>query len=240
MSKDPRREREGEVRSGAPLVLFDLDGTLLTFEGSGPGPGRTALRLAMRDLYGIDDATEGIRLEGATDLGVVASMLDRVGQAPEPSAMTRVFSRYLVHLGRQLETRSLSTCRRGRCSRGGAAGCGSSRRPGNGNVREGARLKLTVAGLVGLFDLDLGGYGDDSNVRAEILAHAVSRCDPAPGTPVVVVGDTRHDVTAARAIGAKIVGVAATPEAHAELTQAGADRIAGACGDELVGFVLAP
>ncbi len=228
------------MRSGAPLVLFDLDGTLLTFEGSGPGPGRTALRLAMRDLYGIDDATEGIRLEGATDLGVVASMLDRVGQAPEPSAMTRVFSRYLVHLGRQLETRTYRPVGEVDAAVAALRAAGALVGLGTGNVREGARLKLTAAGLVGLFDLDLGGYGDDSNVRAEILAHAVSRCDPAPGTPVVVVGDTRHDVTAARAIGAKIVGVAATPEAHAELTQAGADRIAGACGDELVGFVLAP
>jgi phosphoglycolate phosphatase-like HAD superfamily hydrolase len=196
--------------------------------------------LAMRDLYGIHDATEGIRLEGATDMRVVAAMLDRAGVEPDRDAMTRVFSHYIGHLGRQLETRGYRPL-------GDVSGTVEALRAagaivglGTGNVREGACLKLRAAGLGDLFDLDLGGYGCDSPVRAEILACAVARCDAAPGTQVVVVGDTRHDVTAARAIGAKVVGVAATPESYAELTQAGADHIAEACGDELVRFVLTP
>ena len=47
-----------------PVVLFDLDGTVLTFEGPPPGPGRTALDRAMRDLYSMEDATKGIRVAG--------------------------------------------------------------------------------------------------------------------------------------------------------------------------------
>jgi len=228
------------VRFGAPVILFDLDGTLLTFEGPGPGPGRTALMLAMRDLYGIHDATEGIRLEGATDMGVVATMLGRVGQVPDAEAISSVFSHYVGHLGRQLETRTYRAIGAVDVTVAALRSAGAIVGLGTGNIREGARLKLRAAGLENYFDLDLGGYGGDSSMRSEILARAVSRCDAAPGTPVVVVGDTRHDAEAARSVGARIVGVAATSEAFVELTQAGVERIVKACGDELVRFVLTP
>jgi phosphoglycolate phosphatase-like HAD superfamily hydrolase len=226
------------VRRGAPLILFDLDGTLLTFEGPGLGPGRAALALAMRDLFGIADATEGIRLEGATDMGVVATMLERAGQTPSSDAIARVLGHYVEHLSRQLRTRTYRPIGAVATTVATLRGAGVLVGLGTGNVLEGARLKLRAAGLEDLFDLDLGGYGGDSAVRSEILAIAVSRCDAAPGTPVVVVGDTRHDVSAARAIGAKAVGVATTRDAFVELSRAGADHIVEACNDELVRYVL--
>ena len=55
---------------------------------------------------------------------------------------------------------------------------------------------------------------------------------------VVVVGDTEHDVRAARAVGARVVGVAVSEGARAELLAAGADAIVRTCGDELVNAVL--
>src|SRR5262249_20144037 len=78
-----------------------------------------------------------------------------------------------------------------------------------GNVRAGAAAKLAVAGLDGWFDAEIGGYGSDSHVRAELVARAIER-GRARGevAEVVVVGDTIHDIAAARARGATVGAVA--------------------------------
>jgi phosphoglycolate phosphatase-like HAD superfamily hydrolase len=59
------------------------------------------------------------------------------------------------------------------------------------------------------------------------------------GTTLVVVGDTRFDVEAGRAAGARVVGVATDDQAYAELQIAGADVIVRECGEELVRAVMA-
>jgi phosphoglycolate phosphatase-like HAD superfamily hydrolase len=56
---------------------------------------------------------------------------------------------------------------------------------------------------------------------------------------VVVVGDTKHDVEAGRAVNARVVGVAASQAAREELVAAGADAIVDACDDALLREVLA-
>lgn len=50
------------------LVLFDIDGTVLTFQGPTPGPGRTALNRAMLELHGVERATEHVRVAGEPTL----------------------------------------------------------------------------------------------------------------------------------------------------------------------------
>jgi phosphoglycolate phosphatase-like HAD superfamily hydrolase len=103
-----------------------------------------------------------------------------------------------------------------------------------GNIRDGARMKLTSAGVVDGFDLDKGGYGCDAEHRPEVLRVAVERCGGGNGAGVVVVGDTMHDVSAARAIGAKVVGVAMNEAARAELHAHGADVVVDDCGAAVV------
>ena len=76
-----------------------------------------------------------------------------------------------------------------------------------GNVRAGAEAKLAAAGLDGYFAL--GGYGSDSHLRAELVAAAIARARRrAEIREVVVVGDTIHDISAARACGAVACAVA--------------------------------
>jgi phosphoglycolate phosphatase len=221
------------------IVLFDLDGTVLTFEGRAPGPGRTALERAMVDLYAVDDATKGLRMAGGTDLALARTMLERVGVRDDDRAIEGVLGAYVVHLEAILRTRRyrpigdvanvVETLR----ARGVTVGAAT------GNVRAGARLKLASAGLAESFDLDQGAYGDDAEARADIVRLAAERCGAACGTPIVVVGDTRYDVLAGRAVGARVVGVAINDEARAELAAAGASAIVAVCGDDLVEAILA-
>jgi phosphoglycolate phosphatase len=221
------------------VVLFDLDGTVLTFDGAPPGPGRTALERAMVELHGVERATEGIRVAGGTDRALARAMLARARISDDELAIARVLSAYVSHLEGVLQSRRYRPI-------GDVVGAVEAlRRHGaivgaaTGNLRAGARLKLDSAGLAAVFDLALGAYGDDAEPRADIVRLAAERCRaPAQATRLVVVGDTRHDVEAGRAAGARVVGVATDEESRAELLAAGADAIVGACGEELVRAVM--
>jgi phosphoglycolate phosphatase-like HAD superfamily hydrolase len=79
-----------------------------------------------------------------------------------------------------------------------------------GNIRAGARIKL---GHFGIYDYFLfGGFGDRHESRDDVAREALAETrrfvkravDPGR---VWVIGDTPHDVTCARAIGARAVGV---------------------------------
>ena len=237
----------------ARVVLFDLDGTVLTYEGSPPGPGRLALARAMKEVFACEGATDGLRMAGGTDRALARSMLVKAGLAADDGtspaspgrgldledAIARILACYLLHLGEILRTRRYSpigdvarTVMELR-ARGAVVGLAT------GNVRDGAKLKLASAGLGSTFDLDLGGFGGDAELRADIVRIAATRCARASAATLVVVGDTEHDVRAARAVGARIVGVAMNDRARAELAAAGADAIVTECGDELVAAVLA-
>ena len=221
------------------VILFDIDGTLLTFAGPSPGPGRTALERAMRELHRIERATDGLRVAGGTDRGLARALLGRAGVACDGEAIDGLIACYLRHLENIVETHSyrpigdvagsVAALSAARCVVGLATG----------NVRAGAAIKLASAGLAAHFDLARGGYGCDAEPRADILRHAVERCCPGGHCEVIVVGDTDRDVLAARAIGARIVGVATSDASRAELEGAGADTIVAGCGPALVDAILA-
>jgi len=90
-----------------------------------------------------------------------------------------------------------------------------------GNVRGGADAKLAAAGLDGWFAL--GGYGSDSHHRAELVAAAIERGrQRAAVDEVVVVGDTVHDIAAARACRATVCAVATGSDPADKLGEADA------------------
>jgi phosphoglycolate phosphatase-like HAD superfamily hydrolase len=97
-----------------------------------------------------------------------------------------------------------------------------------GNVEEGARRKLEPFDLNRFFPF--GGFGDDIHDRREIAAQAHVRGVEHAGTAVppervAVIGDTVHDVTAARAHGFLAVAVETGGVASDELAAAGADVV---------------
>jgi phosphoglycolate phosphatase-like HAD superfamily hydrolase len=219
-----------------PIVLFDLDGTVLTPIGAGPGPGRTAIDRAVHELFGVAGATEGVRLSGNTDRGIARALLIKLGidEARHAHEIDRILAAYVRHFEEVLKGRKYRTI-------GDVAGTtralnamGACVGLATGNVRDGARMKMTSAGVVECFDLDKGGYGCDAEHRPDVLRVAVERCGGANAAPVVVVGDTLHDVSAARAIGAKVVGVAMNETARRELHDHGANVVVDDCGRSVV------
>lgn len=217
------------------ILLFDLDGTVITFDGEGPGPGRTAMGRASRRLLGADH-TQGMRFAGGTDRALARTLMERAAVEVTEGSIARLIDTYLEELVDVLRDRryraigevasSVSAC----TARGAVVGVAT------GNIRRGAKIKLTSAGLADVFDLERGGYGCDHELRAEVVRAGIRRCGG--GKDVIVIGDTKQDVDAARAVGARCVGVAVNEPTRNELREAGADVIVDACGEALVDAIF--
>ncbi len=208
------------------ILLFDVDGTLLTAGGA----GRRALVRAFAAELGRGDVIESVDLRGMTDPAVFRQAVTAAGLDPASALLARLVERYLACLVEELERAPTFSVLPGvpeviaavRRQPNVAVGLGT------GNLERGARLKLARAGLNDPFPF--GGFGDDAEARAEVLragaARGARRLDaPLERCRVVVVGDTPRDVAAAQAIDAESVAVATSGfDVHA-LRAAGATAV---------------
>ena len=213
--------------SNSPRVLlFDIDGTLLTADGA----GRRALSRAFQDVCGRAEAVADIDFRGMTDVLIVEQALIATLGSAEPRRVDEILSVYLEHLERELAglqsvrampgVFSLLEALR---SRGGPLAIGL----GTGNIERAARMKLGKVGLCPYFSF--GGFGSDHRIRSELIRVAAVRGSRHLGCElsecqVVVIGDTHHDVDAALAIGARAVGVGTSGKSPQELLRRGASH----------------
>lgn len=205
------------------LVLFDIDGTLLT--GATKAHSQ-ALDAAIREVHGVDPA--GIRGHiqpaGRTDgeiarlilldLGVSARRIDELADDVR-EACCRIYAQtapadlsshvvpgipdVLAWLGERdgMELGLLT-----------------------GNYEPIGRLKLKLAGIGDWFASAPGGFGSDSEDRAALPAIARRRAGHVRREDAVVIGDTPRDIACARADGVRCVAVTSG--------QYGADELSGA------------
>ncbi len=191
------------------ILLFDVDGTLLTAGGA----GRRALVRAFVAELGRGEVVQAIDLRGMTDPAVFREAVTAAGLSPDPRLLARLVASYLAFLPEELDRAASFTVLPGvrqvvaaaRACPGVAVGLGT------GNYERGARLKLARGELSD--DFPFGGFGDDAEARAEVLRAGAERGarrleKPLARCRVVVIGDTPRDVAAARSIGAESVAVA--------------------------------
>jgi phosphoglycolate phosphatase-like HAD superfamily hydrolase len=192
------------------VLLYDIDGTLISTAGA----GRRAIEQAFERRFGRGDVLD-FPFDGMTDPLIVRGGLRRLGyddaaidgeMAPTLAAYLEVLTAvcavatdFRIHAG--IEAALALTVGRA----GFAVGLGT------GNVAEGARLKLERVGLHGHFAF--GGYGSDHGDRPTLLRIGAERGAERLGVPldqcrVVVIGDTPKDIAAAHAIGAEAIAVA--------------------------------
>ena len=186
------------------LYLFDIDGTLLDARGSGRGSFDAVFHAA----HGIADASEGVRYGGKTDPALIDELYQaRLGRPATLDEQTAFLTDYLGRLQTHLDAHGVEVYA------GVAEALAFLATQPNvvlgiatGNVERGANAKLAAAKLASHFVL--GGYGSDARLRAELVAAAIERGRAKHELrEVVVVGDTIHDISAARACKATICAV---------------------------------
>jgi phosphoglycolate phosphatase len=194
------------------LVLFDIDGTLL----SAGGAGARAVRDAMLEVYGETGQIGGYNMGGRTDPQIVRELLTPAGYSVEDveARLDALWERYIQNLRRELGTARI------RPFPGVPELLDRLERSGDptvlglltGNVKEGARLKVDAAGL-GFDRFRVGAYGSDHWQRPELPAVAARRAREATGLDfagkeIVIIGDTPFDISCGAHLGVRTIATA--------------------------------
>lgn len=202
------------------LVLFDIDGTLVRTGGT----GIKAFARTFATIFGVHSGVEKIRFAGRTDVSLVREMftLSKIPHTEEN--FRRFFDNYVHWLDHLMKDCDGDVC------------------PGvmefirelerlpqppligllTGNFKLGAEIKLRHFKLWEVFQT--GAFADDHEDRDQIavVAHERGRraLDPSlRGDEILVIGDTKHDIRCARAIGAKVIAVATGGDTLEELNR---------------------
>jgi phosphoglycolate phosphatase len=224
------------------LVLFDIDGTLLTARGA----PRRAFTRAMMDVYGTAGPIDGHRFDGKTDPQIARELLRAEGLSDDEISgrLPALWKQYLGELRTELAApahvthvfagvRQLLAVLEAKHADVVALGLLT------GNIAEGASLKLASADIG--TDFRVGAYGSDCERRDGLPAVAVERARQRIGVEftrrdIVIIGDTPSDITCGHSLGVRAIGVATGSHSTAELMAAGADAAFGdlaATGDVL-------
>jgi phosphoglycolate phosphatase len=224
----PTRRWLSFVVVSAILVLWDIDHTLI----ENHGVNKETYALAFKLLTG-REAEHRARTDGRTEPEIMHDMLtrheivptaDHIAQMPEAlESATLANAAALRERGHELPgARDVLAAFR--------ASAGIVQSVLSGNIRPNAVTKLSAFGLEGFMDFEVGGYGSDDEVRANLVAVAQARATAKYGETfdkanTILVGDTPRDVLAGREGGARVVAVATGSDSAEVLRAAGADVV---------------
>ena len=208
------------------LILWDIDGTLV----STAGHGRYAFFEAFEAVFGrpVEDDPP-VAMGGRTDHSIALEIM-AMGSVDDPEThLPAMFDA----LHDALRKRAAAIAAEGAPQPGVAEAIRAIDAQGGtiqslltGNIEPNAHVKLAAFGLDQLVEMDIGGYGSDHGVRAELVGIARGKARAKHGVDipperVTLIGDTPLDIEAAHANGARAVAVATGPYTVAELEQAG-------------------
>jgi phosphoglycolate phosphatase len=194
--------------SAPPLVLFDIDGTLI--RRAGPHH-REALVHAVRKVTGLETTTDGVPVHGMLDPDILSIMMRRAG------AGERLIRRSLPAIYRAAESwyvRHVPDLQRKTCpgsraalerlqSRGAVLGLVT------GNLTRIGWRKLDRAGLRGYFRF--GAFGEMAKTRGGLAKHAIREARRRDwivrDSAVALIGDAPADILAAQENGIRAIGV---------------------------------
>jgi phosphoglycolate phosphatase len=195
------------------VVLFDIDGTILSTDGA----GRRAVHQALEEVFGAP-APEGHEFDGKTDPQIVRELMRLAGMTADEveERLPHAIERYVELLHAELGPGASHADKvyHGVRDLLDALESRDDVLLGllTGNVRAGARAKLVAVGIEP-DRFKVGAFGSDHADRPELPAIARSRAEAllgvsVSGRNVVVIGDTPADMGCGRGIGARAIGVA--------------------------------
>ena len=209
------------------LVLFDIDGTLL----SSRTVFRNALGRALSEIYGTSGPIEDTDSSGMTDPQIVFELMQKAGVV-RPIVEERLasaldaFASYISSSLRPEDVVPKAGAIRlvERLSELEHVTLGLL----TGNLEPCARKKLEPLGLNPHFPF--GAFGSDHADRYQLPALAVERAQTLSGKKfrekaVVIVGDSIHDVRCGQSIGVRAVGVASGRTSRERLARESPDAL---------------
>ncbi len=190
------------------LLLWDIDGTLITASGA----GMRALRAALLHVFAIDGSIADIDFAGRTDRWIMRQIFAKFALPATEENFARYADGYVAALPDALRNRGV------RALPGVSALLDTGLARGDvalglltGNLRRGAEAKLASRDLWRYFPF--GAFADDCEDRNQLGPHALRRARAHHGVDFApaatwVIGDTPHDVVCAQAFGARALAVA--------------------------------
>lgn len=222
------------------LVLFDIDGTLITDGGA----SRDAFASALAAVYGYRGDVARYDFSDRTDPYIAHMVLRDDGFSDDDIAarLPQLWHTYLAGLERN------ATPARIRPLPGMASLLAALREMAHittalltGNIEPGARLKLGPPSLNEYFSF--GAFGSDSADRGQLPPIAVERASQRDGhrfegSDVVIIGDSIYDVRCGAPYGATTIAVA-SGKTSAELLKAENPRHFFESAEDLEGMLAA-
>mgnify|MGYP005726212143 CR=1 FL=1 len=193
------------------LLLFDIDGTLI----SSGGRGRKAMVAATQDEFQQEIEFEFLPFAGMTDRFIVAQFIEKNGlfTSDIESTIDRILKRYVEHLKLLMVSENTVQVLPGVLKLLKTVSQMEEFSVGlvTGNIEAGARLKLAPAKLNDYFRF--GAFGDDNANRNLLPPIAVQRAEAlyqATFEPknVWIIGDTPKDIECAKVNGYRSLAVA--------------------------------
>ena len=195
-------------RSNMHVLLFDIDGTLMSTGGA----GQRAMERALATAFGVTQPTKGIAAAGRTDRAITHDLFVYHGIEETPEIWQTFQQTYFAHLAEALPLLD------GRVLPGVESLLATLAARDDvilglltGNFAQAAELKLRHYGLDHYFVG--GGFGDAHHDRDDVARLARQAIEEHRQSGIAddrlwVIGDTPHDVTCGRAIGARVAAVA--------------------------------
>lgn len=216
------------------ILLFDIDGTLVSTGGA----GAVAWKQAFEELHGIPADIGRYTDAGMTDPDVGAQTFEAVLQRqPTAHELSQLIQRRLEHL-----PEAVAASAGYKVLPGVAERLRQLSRDGHllgiitGNGDGAAHIKLQRGDLNRWFTF--GAYASAGTDRPSIVREAVERGkaiarQDVPHADIFVVGDTPRDIDAAHAVGCTAVAVATGHYDRDALLKAGADHVLGTLEESL-------
>ena len=225
------------------LVLFDIDGTLLRLWHDGRAP----IVSAVEEVLGTKVDVHGVPTAGRLDPLILSDLVAANGVEFSEDHRLRLMERYPTYLAEVIrdnperlvvmdgthtlvaELRERTDCRIGVLT---------------GNFGSTAKVKLRAAGFEPDW-FEVEAYGDDAPDRPSLIPVALNRYQEQFDTSinasdVIIVGDTPHDIEAAKTHGCRVLAVSTGKFSRDELEPLDADLLLDSLGDlrTVLGFIF--
>jgi len=205
------------------LVLYDIDGTLITAGGA----GTRALNRAFHRLFGIEQAFRTISMAGKTDPQIMREGLQLHGLDHLDGNVDKMIDNYLFFLKEEIENPMRHIMPGINESLALFGDKGMTIGLLTGNLEKGAKIKLTPFGIFDYFNS--GAFGSDHEDRDALLPIAIGKykkqgLEFSP-QDCFIIGDTPRDVQCAKIHGAHCIAVATGPYSVEDLRNTKADIV---------------